>query len=447
MATTTPNFGWPVPTSTDLVKNGATAIEGLGDAIDASLLDLKGGTTGQVLAKASGTDMDFSWVAQDDSNAIQNSIVDAKGDLIAATANDTPARLAVGTNGQVLTADSTAATGLAWATPSTVATSLGFAAGKNKIINGDFGIWQRGTSFTNPSSGSYNVDRWRGYRDGSGTLIISQQAFTPGSAPVSGYEGSFFYRLNQSVAGSGATVNAHQTVIEDVRTFAGQTVTLSYWAKAAATTSLEITSDQGFGSGGSSTVSTTIVASQSITTSWVRYSHTFTMPSVSGKTIGAGNSTSITLRLPLNATFTFDIWGVQLEAGSTATAFQTATGTIQGELAACQRYFIRIGGNKIYEVMGLGYTDSTTETYASRTLPVTMRTTPSTTFASASLFRTNQGGGSVATGTGIGMDTNASSPNLVNFYLQYSATGAASRGAAIQANNSTSATLDISAEL
>jgi hypothetical protein len=118
MATTTPNFGWPVPTSTDLVKDGAVAIEGLGDAIDASLLDLKGGTTGQVLAKASGTDMDFSWVAQDDSNAIQNAIVDAKGDLIAASAADTPARLAVGTNGQVLTADSTAATGLAWATAS-----------------------------------------------------------------------------------------------------------------------------------------------------------------------------------------------------------------------------------------------------------------------------------------------------------------------------------------
>jgi hypothetical protein len=118
MATTTTNFGWDIPQSTDLVKDGATAIAALGQDIDTALVDLKGGTTGQVLAKASGTDLDFSWVAQDDSNAIQNAIVDAKGDLIAATAADTPARLAVGTNGQVLTADSTASTGLAWATAS-----------------------------------------------------------------------------------------------------------------------------------------------------------------------------------------------------------------------------------------------------------------------------------------------------------------------------------------
>jgi hypothetical protein len=114
MATTT-NFGWETPDDTDLVKDGALAIRTLGNSIDTSLVDLKGGTTGQVLSKASNTNMDFTWVAQDDSNAIQNAIVDAKGDLITATAADTPARLAVGTNGQYLKADSTTATGLAWA--------------------------------------------------------------------------------------------------------------------------------------------------------------------------------------------------------------------------------------------------------------------------------------------------------------------------------------------
>ncbi len=114
MATTT-NFNWETPDDTDLVKDGAAAIRTLGSSIDTSFVDLKGGTSGQVLSKASNTDLDFTWVAQDDSNAIQNAIVDAKGDLISATAADTPARLAVGTDGQILTADSTTATGLKWA--------------------------------------------------------------------------------------------------------------------------------------------------------------------------------------------------------------------------------------------------------------------------------------------------------------------------------------------
>ena len=115
---TTSNFGWTTPADTDLVKDGASAIRTLGNGIDTSFLDLKGGTTDQVLAKNSNTDLDFKWVAQDDSNAIQNTIVDAKADLITATAADTPARLAVGANGTVLTADSAEATGLKWAAPS-----------------------------------------------------------------------------------------------------------------------------------------------------------------------------------------------------------------------------------------------------------------------------------------------------------------------------------------
>lgn len=112
---TTSNFGWETPDDTDYVKDGAAAMRTLGNAIDTSMADLKGGTTGQVLSKATNTDMDFVWVPLDDSDAIQNSIIDAKGDLIAGSAADTPVRVAVGSNGQVLTADSTATAGVKWA--------------------------------------------------------------------------------------------------------------------------------------------------------------------------------------------------------------------------------------------------------------------------------------------------------------------------------------------
>jgi hypothetical protein len=126
MANTT-NFNWETPDDTDLVKDGAAAIRTLGSAIDTSLVDLKGGTTGQVLAKNSNTDMDFVWSA--DASGIPATIFDAKGDLIVASAADTAARLAVGTNNYVLTADSTATNGIKWAalpssTPSFVGVRL-----------------------------------------------------------------------------------------------------------------------------------------------------------------------------------------------------------------------------------------------------------------------------------------------------------------------------------
>jgi hypothetical protein len=113
MANTT-NFNWETPDDTDLVKDGAAAIRTLGSAIDTSLVDLKGGTTDQVLAKNSNTDMDFKWVAQDDSNAIQNALLTTTGDTIYASGASTPARLGIGTTGQVLTV----AGGVpSWATP------------------------------------------------------------------------------------------------------------------------------------------------------------------------------------------------------------------------------------------------------------------------------------------------------------------------------------------
>jgi hypothetical protein len=127
-----------MPTSTDLVTDLPADFETFGQAVATSMADLLGGTTGQVLSKASNTNMDFTWVTTDDANAIQNSIVDAKGDIVAASANDTPARLAVGANDLLLTAASGEATGLkytgAWTsfTPTWANVTLGNATNNGK---------------------------------------------------------------------------------------------------------------------------------------------------------------------------------------------------------------------------------------------------------------------------------------------------------------------------
>ena len=145
----TPSFNWQTPDDTSLVKDGASAIRTLGNAIDSSMTDLKGGTTGQVLSKASNTDMDFTWSSID-----PLTILDAKGDLITATAADTPARLAVGTNDQVLMADSSTATGLKWGSVS---------AGGMTLISRQTPSASTGFSFSS-ISGTYTdlYIRWAG---------------------------------------------------------------------------------------------------------------------------------------------------------------------------------------------------------------------------------------------------------------------------------------------
>jgi len=287
-----------------------------------------------------------------------------------------------------------------------------FVAGKNKIINGDFGIWQRGTSFTITSGGgTYTADRWRADQDGSGyTKIISQQAFTAGN-PITGYEPTYFTRINQSVAGSGQTFNIIGQFVEDVRVFAGQTVTFSFWAKAASATTIGWGYGQEFGTGGSSAYFDDEPYNISLTTSWQRFSFTRTVQSVSGKTIGAGSHLNMYIRLPLSATYTVDTWGWQMEAGSAVTPFTTASGTVQGELAACKRYTKSISSaNPLWMVLIYlsGYGNSYSQTVY---FDVPMRTTPTITCTD------NAGTSGKITGyTTSGTLTNALVPSFVFEY-------------------------------
>lgn len=285
-----------------------------------------------------------------------------KGDLF--TYSTTDARLAVGNNGETLVADSSTSTGLRY--------QSNFAAGKNKIINGNFGIWQRGTSFNN-NGGTYTADRW--VITGSGTVpTVSQQTFTPGTAPVSGYEAQYYLRWDQSSAATAA--QTFQQRIEDVRTFAGQTITISFWAKAnSGSAAPDLRIGQNFGSGGSSGVTTDVQTGITFTSSWVRYSYSVSVPSISGKTIGAGSYLQVYLQFPTSGTWQHDYWGFQVEAGSVATAFQTATGTLAGELAACQRYYVRYdaGTSNYVPLSPLGFSTSTTNVTLTFQYPVVLR--------------------------------------------------------------------------
>ena len=283
-------------------------------------------------------------------------------------------------------------------------------AGKNKIINGDFSVWQRGTTFTIGASG-YDSDRWQ-YAVASAvpTGTITQQTFTPGTAPVSGYEGTY-YKQYLVTANNGCTLLQAFMKMEDVRLFANQTVTLSFWAKADGVSSGTATLGQNFGTGGSAEIDTA-VGTFNLTTAWQRFSFTVTLPSIAGKTIGTSSSLILFLNLPnsgsnvRNGTYSF--WGFQLEAGNLAgatpttgypTEFTTASGTVGGELALCQRYYQRIGGSYYSpENVGVGTAGTTTAGYINCPTKQVLRTGASfnAVFGASSMKIANAGGSQFA---------------------------------------------------
>ena len=251
-----------------------------------------------------------------------------------------------------------------------------FVAGKNKLINGDFSIAQRGTSIAVSGSNVYTLDRWAASPYGSGQpFTVSQQTATPPTSTKN---------YLQVVGNSTNATNIFITQsleTADVVKLQGKTVTLSFQYKVptnfTATWAMNAywgtaTDTAIYNSGSGTNIFTTGLANNA---SWVSASQTFVVPSTATQ---LSIMFSIFNNVVNNATF--QIANVMLELGSVATPFTTATGTLQGELAACQRYYWRSSTSQ--DVLGSGVANSTTVAYTFVQLPVQMRSNP--TFAASS---------------------------------------------------------------
>lgn len=197
---------------------------------------------------------------------------------------------------------------------------------RNKIINGSFRVWQRGTTFA--LGGVYTADRWYGWSNG-GTTTVSRAALLPGEIEGESYCLSF----DRTVAGSGGGIYQK---IEDVRTFAGKRVAVSFTAKMqSANKTLTVSLGQSFGSGGSATVQSQ-VANAPVTTGWQRYVVYIDVPSIVGKTVGDNSYLELQIQHD-GSVQRFFIAQVQVEEGTVATPFEKCPHWL--ELALCQRYY------------------------------------------------------------------------------------------------------------
>ena len=323
-----------------------------------------------------------------------------------------------------------------------VLTSSQLGGRRNVVINGGFQCWQRATSIT---ASGFSADRWRSTTGLSGAMTVSRQEFTIGQTEVPDNP-KYFFRHAQTTAFTNTGYNSDRTRIEDVRTLSGQLCTLSWYMKADASRTVRVNITQDFGTGGSPSadVETAIVSSQAITTSWAEYTVTFTMPSISGKTIGDDEDSFIELgfdyRAEVNNTFTIDIANVQLEAGQ-ATPFENRS--FGEELRLCQRYFHRWdSAASNYFNIAIGYVLGANASRAVYQYPNIMRAAP--TIDHSGTFRVYDGTASRAVS-----DVTFQRTNEEQVYISFTTGGdaTANRPCEMGANNDTTCTIDFKAEL
>ena len=292
-----------------------------------------------------------------------------KGDLY--TFDTADARLAVGANGETLVADSSTSTGLRYTAGNPI---------PNPIINSAMQVWQRTTSLAATTSlGTYAADRWMVRRTSTAANTFSRQ-LTSDTTNLPNIQ--YCMRVQRTAGDSAASLLILEYSQETVNSipYAGKTVTMSFYARAGANfsaTSNALTARLKTGTGTDQNIGATytgeatpIGATATLTTTWQRFTYTATL---STSATEMGLQFFYTTTGTAGAADYYEITGFQIDIGSVALPFRTYAGTIQGELAACQRYYFRTGLGR----QNVGHVKSSTTAGLITFFPVTMRNVPS----------------------------------------------------------------------
>jgi hypothetical protein len=310
--------------------------------------------------------------------------------------------------------------------------SVAYTAGKNKVLNSAAQIWQRGTSIA--TTGAYTADRWLEVNN-TNSITYTRSTDVPSSL-------GFQYSISRAGIGSNMTQRIEAA---NAAQLAGQTVTLSFYYKSTAGADSLGYSFYYANAADNFGAVTQIGSTQTIatpSTSWTRVSYTYTTISAN-----AANGVALYIFRGSGATSTTLITGFQLEIGSTATAFQTATGTIQGELAACQRYYLRYSTpNTNYGLFASNsWAYATTTAVGFFSFPVEMRVIP-TSMDTSTLAYSKFDNTHFAL-TSLVLETGISTNKIAYVYGNMTGGPAAGTVGYFGSNNSSSAYIGFSAEL
>jgi hypothetical protein len=333
---------------------------------------------------------------------VNQNVIDAKGDLLVGTADNAYSRLGKGADGTILVADNSTLTGLAWQPYGAIQ-----VAGKNKIINGDFSIWQRGTSFSGGSG--YKADRM--FSDVGPSNVISRSTDVP-----SGQGFTYSYRFINTEVNCPIRHAIELPATGSLGVYqVGTTWTFSMWAKTSAARTINLYAAFTIGNNGTPEATpVNAVPIGTTSTAWQRFTYTFTIPA--GTSLTSSTCFQITPFVTGTGTGIDTFFaGMQLESGPVATPFTTATGTIQGEIAACQRYYYKIGpsdgSSSSFLYSPLGMANATTQVITTFPFPQIMRVKPT------SIEYTNprvSDGANVSTATSLVLGDASSSLGSVN---------------------------------